>query len=232
MIENGFDCKVVNVLNQNCIELLQRKKLTSDPLFESGLFEIQDIGSQCIAPFLNPKSNTTVIDACSGAGGKALHIASMMNKTGNIIALDIHKNKLVELSARAKRQGVGHIQTHLATGDMLDQYKAKADYLLLDVPCTGVGTLKRQADLKYKINESFIAEKNSEQQKILQNYSAMLSPNGEMVYATCSLFPSENEEIINQFLKANVNFEMVESNYIRPSEHKSDGFFMAKMKKR
>ena len=211
--------------------LLKRQNVFKAKLFKEGLFEVQDSGSQLISRFLNPNSKDLVIDACAGAGGKSLHMAALMKNKGKIISLDVEGYKLEELKRRAKRAGASNIETRkIEEGKTIEALYNKADRLLLDVPCSGLGVLKRNPDTKWKLSETKLIEVKKIQQNILSQYSKMLKLNGLMVYSTCSLLPSENEKQVENFLKANSNFEFVEQKTIWPSDG-FDGFYMALMKK-
>ncbi len=198
--------------------------------FKQGLFEIQDASSQLVAPFLKPEGGMTVIDACAGAGGKSLHIAAMMNNKGKIIAMDVDEKKLFELNKRAQRNGIKIIETRLINEVEIEKLKYTADRLLLDVPCSGLGVLRRKPFDKWKLSLQYINEKKQEQQKILSHYSAMLKPGGIMVYATCSILPSENQLQIEEFLNNNTDFELMEDRKVLPGEG-FDGFYMARMRR-
>lgn len=214
----------------DALVLVKRQNLQNLNEYKQGLFEIQDASSQLIAPFLDLKEEMTVIDACAGAGGKSLHMAAMINNIGNIISMDVEERKLLELKKRADRGGVRIIKTQLINDAALLKLKNTADRLLLDVPCTGLGVIRRNPDAKWKLSLQFIEEITKTQQQILQNYSQMLKAGGIMVYATCSILPRENQRQVEAFLEKNKNFELIEDRKILPSEG-FDGFYMAKLKK-
>ena len=214
----------------DALVLVKRQNLQNINEYKQGLFEIQDASSQLIAPFLDLKEGMTVIDACAGAGGKSLHIAAKMNNRGKIISMDVEERKLLELKKRADRGGVNIIKTQLINDASLSKLKNTADRLLLDVPCTGLGVIKRNPDAKWKLSLEFVAEIQKTQQLIISNYSQMLKQDGIMVYATCSILPSENQRQVELFLEKNKNFELLEDRKILPSEG-FDGFYMAKLKK-
>ena len=173
----------------------------------------------------------TVIDACSGAGGKSLHIAALMKNKGKIISMDVEERKLIELKKRAIRAGASIIETQLINSTTINKLKNTADRLLLDVPCSGLGVIRRNPDAKWKLNLDFINQIKKTQQEIISNYSQMLKPGGIMVYATCSILPSENQDQVEQFLSNNKNgFEFIEDRKVLPSEG-FDGFYMAAIKK-
>lgn len=211
--------------------LVKRQNLQNINEYKQGLFEIQDASSQLIAPFLDLKEGMTVIDACAGAGGKSLHIAAEMKNKGRIISMDVEERKLVELKKRADRGGVNIIQTQVINDANLVKLKNSADRLLLDVPCSGLGVLKRNPDAKWKLSLEFITEIQNVQQKIITDYSQMLKLDGIMVYATCSILPSENQKQVELFLEKNKNFELIEDRKVLPSEG-FDGFYMAKLKRK
>lgn len=209
-----------------------RPKLNHLSSYENGLFEVHDVGSQAIAPFVGAQPGETIIDACAGAGGKALHLAALMEDVGKITAMDITLPKLRELKKRAKRNGVSIIKTALIEGkESLAPYYQSADRLLLDVPCSGTGVIRRDVDTKWKLQPSHLEKTIKEQRYILNSYSEMLKPGGTLVYATCSIFKSENEDQIKWFLDYNPgNFEFIEEQRVDPSPT-SDGFYMARLKK-
>lgn len=210
----------------------QRSNVFQTSLFKEGRFEVQDAGSQLIAEYCNAEPGKFVIDACAGAGGKSLYLAAKMKNKGRIIAMDVEAYKLQELKRRASRAGVHNIQMEVIEGQKsIKKHNNQADILLLDVPCSGSGVLKRNPDAKYKITNSFIYELTEKQKFILQNYSQMLKNGGSLVYATCSILPEENEEQIRNFLNNNGGFELVEERTIYPNEMGFDGFYMARIQK-
>lgn len=212
--------------------LRKRQNLFNTKAFKNGLFEIQDAGSQAIGEFLQVEPGMQVIDACSGGGGKALHLAAIMKNKGRVIAMDVEEWKLNQLKIRAKRAGAFNIETRLIEDSKtIKRLENKADRLLLDVPCSGLGVIKRNPDAKWKLSEEFIETTKTLQQKLLREYSTMLKPGGYMVYSTCSILPSENREQVDLFLKEHSGFEFVQEKHIYPSQG-FDGFYMALIKKK
>jgi 16S rRNA (cytosine967-C5)-methyltransferase len=213
--------------------LEQRQNIFTRQQFKDGLFEVQDAGSQLIAPFLKVEPGQRVIDACAGGGGKTLHLASLMQNKGRIIALDTEEWKLEELKKRARRAGAGNIETRvIESSKTIKRLENSADRLLLDVPCSGLGVIKRNPDAKWKLSVDFIERVKELQQHILADYSTMVKPGGLMVYSTCSLLPSENEKQVEKFLESRKEqFELVEQKWIKPSEG-FDGFYMALLKRK
>lgn len=210
--------------------LVKRQNLINRKGFLDGHFEIQDAGSQLIAPYLQPEPGMVVIDACAGGGGKSLHLASLMKGKGKIISMDVESRKLLELQKRAKRAGVNCIETKAIESPATIKGLANAaDRVLLDVPCSGLGVIKRNPDAKWKLSLDFTDKIKSLQQEILKDYSVMVKPGGLLVYSTCSLLPSENENQVDTFLKSNKNFELVDQKSVLPSAG-FDGFYMALMK--
>jgi 16S rRNA (cytosine967-C5)-methyltransferase len=215
----------------SALQLTKRENVFQSKLFKEGYFEVQDAGSQLISEFLNPTSNDLVIDACAGAGGKSLHLATLMQNKGKIISLDVEDFKLEELKRRAKRAGIFNIETHvIEEGKTIKKFDGRADKLLLDVPCSGLGVLKRNPDAKWKLSAEIIERTKVLQQKIISNYSSMLKPNGLMVYSTCSILPSENKQQVDVFLAEHKNFEFIQDSTLLPSEG-FDGFYMALLKR-
>ena len=211
----------------DAVQLEEKKNVFLTSAFKEGFFEVQDASSQKIAELLDVKEGMRVVDACAGAGGKTLHIAALMKNKGQIIALDIYEWKLAELKRRAKRAGAFNIETRfIEDNKVIKRLHNTADRLLIDAPCSGLGVLKRNPDSKWKIDEDFINRIKIEQENILQNYSKILKKGGKMVYATCSILPSENGEQVRKFLAENTEFTLVKEENIMPSDS-YDGFYMA-----
>lgn len=211
----------------DAVQLEEKKNVFLTSAFKDGLFEVQDASSQKIGEMLDVQEGMRVVDACAGAGGKTLHLAALMKNKGQIIALDIYDWKLAELKRRAKRAGAHNIETRTITDNkVIKRLHEKADRLLIDAPCSGLGVLKRNPDSKWKIDQEFIDRIKDEQQQILQDYSKILKKGGRMVYATCSILPSENNEQVEKFLKNNPDFKLLKDEKIMPSEG-YDGFYMA-----
>lgn len=215
----------------DALKLTSRQNLFQNELFKLGLFEIQDAGSQKISEFLEIEPGMRVIDACAGGGGKSLHISAMMNNKGKIISMDVTQWKLDELKKRARRATASNIETRLIEGTKtIKRLENTADRLLLDVPCSGTGVIKRNPDAKWKLNLDFIERTKTLQAKILEEYSIMTKIGGKMVYSTCSILPSENKKQVDLFLLNNPNFELIKDSNIMPSAG-FDGFYMALLKR-
>ena len=215
----------------DAIKLFKRTNLFANPLFKAGLFEVQDASSQKVASFLDVKPGMHVIDACAGAGGKTLHLSALMESKGRIVSLDTELWKLEELRKRAKRAGAQNIETHLIENNTINKLKNSADRVLLDVPCSGLGVIKRNPDAKWKLKPEFIDNIRTTQQKILSEYADMVKLGGQIVYATCSILPIENTLQVETFLQQNSSFEMVKQEIISPNQSGFDGFYMALLKK-
>lgn len=217
-----------------CVDALvleERKNIFTSQLFKNGMFEIQDASSQRVAAFMQLEAGLKVIDACAGAGGKTLHIAALLKNKGKVIAMDVEERKLEELQRRAKRGGASIIEAKTITSEkVISQLERSADRLLLDVPCSGLGVLKRNPDAKWKLSEQQIEEVKQKQEAILRDYTKMLKPGGLLVYATCSILPSENRQQVDRFLETNKDFSFMKDRSILPSEG-FDGFYMCLMKR-
>lgn len=224
---DGIDTEV---LEGGALMLRQWKNVYALSAFKEGLFEVQDGASQMVAPFLEPEPGMQVVDACAGAGGKTLHLAALMQNKGRIVALDNMSYKLNELSKRAKRAGAFNIETRLVENNkVIKRLEKSADRVLLDVPCSGLGVLKRNPDIKWRLQSDFKNELLPIQADLLVKYSTMLRRGGKMVYATCSVFPSENEKQVEMFLqKTEGKFKLNAMKNIMPSAG-FDGFFMASL---
>jgi len=212
-----------------------RKNFKNHAAYRKGLFEIQDISSQLVAPLLDVEPGMNVIDGCAGAGGKTLHLAALMENEGEILAVDVSLKKLEELSYRAKRAGCTIVKT-LEAEKLSRNFQARlnsfADRILVDVPCSGTGVLRRKPDAKWSLTLKFIQELQKTQAQILDEYATMLKTGGIMVYSTCSIFPSENELQIQAFLKKNEGkFELTTEKRISPAQNGFDGFYMARLKR-
>jgi 16S rRNA (cytosine967-C5)-methyltransferase len=217
----------------DALVLTERQNIFRHPAFKEGMFEVQDAASQFIAPFLRVSPGMRVIDACAGAGGKTLHLAAIMKNKGRIIAMDVEAFKLEELQKRAKRAGVNNLEIrHIESSKTIKRLENSADRLLLDVPCSGLGVLKRNPDAKWKLSTEFIENVKELQQHILQDYCNMLKKDGLMVYSTCSVLPSENERQVDKFLERNGDkFELIDQKHSWPTEG-FDGFYMALLRKK
>lgn len=211
----------------DAVQLEEKKNVFLTSAFKDGLFEVQDASSQKIGEFLDVREGQRVVDVCAGAGGKTLHLASLMKNKGQIIALDIYAWKLAELKRRARRAGAQNIETRLIEDTkVIKRLHETADRLLIDAPCSGLGVLKRNPDSKWKIDQAFLDRIKKEQQEILQNYSKIIKKGGKMLYATCSILPSENREQVDLFLKNNADYTLVKEDKVMPSQG-YDGFYMA-----
>ncbi|MEM7380115.1 MAG: RsmB/NOP family class I SAM-dependent RNA methyltransferase [Bacteroidota bacterium] len=219
----------------NALRLKKRANVFASPHFKAGLFEVQDAASQLVAPFLELRPGDLVIDACAGAGGKSLHLAALMKNKGQLLALDIYPNKLKELKRRARRNGVHNTETrHIDSQKVIKRLSKRADKLLLDVPCTGTGVLRRNPDAKWKLQPDFLQRVLQTQKTILRDYSKMVKNGGTMVYATCSILPQENSDQVQEFLQseAGQDFSLEKEQSIYASEAGFDGFHMARLKRK
>lgn len=209
----------------------QRGKLYSTPAFQNGWFEVQDYSSQQVAPFLQVEPGMRVIDACAGNGGKALHLAALMQNKGQIIALDTDARKLEQLRLRARRAGVNIIETRvIESTKTIKRLAQSADRLLLDVPCSGLGVLRRNPDARWRLNSEQLNSMKLLQQQLLETYTKMCRPGGKLVYATCSILPSENHLQIEKFLDSGrTSFRVEASKTILPQDEGFDGFFMSRL---
>jgi 16S rRNA (cytosine967-C5)-methyltransferase len=213
------------------IQIFSKNNLKNSMFYKSGLFEFQDIGSQAIGSFIINNiqqkmqiQNLSVLDLCAGAGGKSLHLSALMQNKGKIIATDYQASRLKNLSIRANQAGCQNIE-------VVDFNAAKnikdLDVILIDAPCSGSGTFRRQADLKYKITAEKIQEYTKIQANLLQESSKQLSKNGKIIYATCSILPQENQLQIKHFLSKNQHFILENEVQLLPTNYSGDGFYMA-----
>ncbi|WP_353719673.1 class I SAM-dependent methyltransferase [Dyadobacter sp. 676] len=216
--------------------IILKKRLNVSGLesFKNGLFEVQDAGSQLIVPYLDVQPGMSVIDACAGAGGKSLHLAALLGNTGSIVAMDIEHHKLQELERRAVRNGVTNLRTMLITSDkIVEKLSETADRLLLDVPCSGLGVLRRNPDSKWKLKPDFLDKIRNVQAHILEKYSGMVKKGGKMVYATCSILPSESEDQVRKFLlRHGAQWHFISEHRTSVARDGFDGFYMALLERK
>ncbi|WP_336068738.1 methyltransferase domain-containing protein [Mesoflavibacter sp. CH_XMU1404-2] len=219
----------------DALRLKERANVFSTEAFKDGLFEVQDASSQLVADFLQVEPGMRVVDTCAGAGGKTLHLASIMQNKGQIIALDIYANKLKELKRRAKRNGAHNIEPrHIDSTKVIKKLHDQADRVLIDAPCSGLGVLRRNPDAKWKLEAEFLDRIKNTQAEILSSYSKMVKSGGQLVYATCSILPSENQEQVNKFLASEEGkeFTFVKDKKVLAHESGFDGFYMALLKRK
>ncbi len=214
----------------SALKLTERANVFKTEAFKLGLFEVQDASSQLVAEYLEVVPGMKVVDACAGAGGKTLHLASLMENKGQIFAMDIYESKLKKLKLRARRNGVHNVEFKVIDSTKpIKKLYGKADRLLIDAPCSGLGVLRRNPDAKWKLQPDFIENIKNTQKDILAQYSKMVKPGGKLVYATCSILPSENEKQIENFLtsEAGKDFTFEKDKKILAHQSGFDGFYMA-----
>jgi len=228
------------------IRLREKIPLNRDSLFTEGKIEVQDEGSQLLGFLLAPKRNDMVVDFCAGAGGKTLMLSAMMNSQGRLYAMDVSEKRLANLKPRLKRSGASNIQPMLIAHEndlKVKRLAGKIDRVLVDAPCSGLGTLRRSPDLKFRQSPGSIGAFTLQQAAILASASRLLKKGGRLVYATCSFLPEENQHIVQSFLAAHPDFvlrpasevlrqqkitlEAVDYLELRPHIHNTDGFFAA-----
>jgi len=219
----------------DALQLKERKNVFRTEAFKNGFFEVQDASSQLVARFLGVVPGMRVVDTCAGAGGKSLHLAALMENKGQLIATDIYGNKLKELKRRARRAGAHNIEPRVIdSSKVVKKLYGSADRVLIDAPCSGLGVLSRNPDAKWKLQPEFIETIKQTQEEILKQYSKMVKSGGKMVYATCSVLPSENEAQVKKFLASEEgkDFSLAKDQKILSSETGFDGFYMALLEKK
>ncbi len=232
------------------IRLKEKIPLYRNALFESGRIEVQDEGSQLLGFLLAPRRNDMAADFCAGAGGKTLMLSALMNSQGRLYAMDISEKRLANLKPRLKRSGASNIQPILIAHEndlKVKRLAGKMDRVLVDAPCSGLGTLRRNPDLKFRQSEKSMEELNQKQAAILNSASRLLKKGGRLVYATCSILIDENQRIVEAFLASHPEFvlrpageilqqqkiplEMGDYLELKPHLHATDGFFAAVMER-
>lgn len=232
------------------LTLAKRTNLFQVKAFTEGLFEVQDEGSQILSLVVDPKPRTRVIDGCAGAGGKSLAMAAVMKNTGEIFALDVHTRRLDEMKQRLKRAGVDSIRSMVIVEDVIEKkLEGTGDFVLVDAPCSGTGTIRRNPGMKWSVTPQTVAELSVKQFSILELNAHYVRPGGFFVYATCSLMDEENEQVVQRFLAAHPEFERVDpavrlsryglahlanNGYVQLLPHRTntDGFYAAVMTRR
>ncbi len=228
------------------LRVFGRPSLARHPLFTSGALEVQDEGSQLVGYLVAPKRSDMVVDFCAGAGGKTLLLGALMRSQGRLYAFDTHDRRLLNLKPRLARSGLSNVHPQLIAHERDTKIKrlaGKIDRVLVDAPCTGFGTLRRNPDLKWRQQESAPAELAEKQRAILFSAATLVKPGGRLVYATCSVLPDENEAVVDAFLAAHPGFARVDAAgefahagipldtgtvlQILPHKHNCDGFYAA-----
>ena len=233
------------------IRLAGKPAINRHPLFTGGEVEVQDEGSQLLAYLLAPRRGEMVADFCAGAGGKTLALAMLMHGAGRIYAMDVSAKRLGELAPRAARAGISNVHPIVLSGEndlRAKRLAGKLDRVLVDAPCSGFGTLRRNPDLKWRHDAAAIGELAAKQSRILAAAAKLVKPGGRLVYATCSILREENEEVVERFLQASSEFEPLQVEdilkqqkipleqgtqlHLWPHVHGTDGFFAAALQRR
>ena len=228
--ERGFEVEDGKIA-QNALNVKGSKVLDSE-LYRYGLFTPQDESSMLVSEKIGVKQGDLVMDVCAAPGGKTTAIAERMNNTGKIIASDIYRRKLDLVDKEALRLGITNIETRSWDATRVDSTMVKkADKVLVDAPCSGLGVVRRKPEIKYRELSEDIMMMPKKQADILSASSSYVKPGGTLVYSTCTINPEENEKIIDQFLKRNRDFEKVERTLLLPNVNGTDGFFICVMKR-
>ena len=239
----GFESQTTPYSPNGIILSTAVKPIQKTEFFDKGLLRIQDEGAQLIACLVNPERNESILDACAGAGGKSSHLAALLENKGFILAFDRNQEKITELKKEIIRLGITIIETQAGnvSAGLPDAFRERFDCVLVDAPCSGLGTLRRNPEIKWRIMQNDILSFAAQQKKILQQASAAVKRGGRLIYCTCSVLPEENENIVEHFLRVNNQFSLGKpsSTIIRPltdssgffrtfpHRHNMDGFFGA-----
>ncbi|MBC3863008.1 RsmB/NOP family class I SAM-dependent RNA methyltransferase [Undibacterium jejuense] len=228
------------------LRVIKKPSIQNLPLFKDGTIEVQDEGSQLLAQLVGARRGEMVADFCAGAGGKTLALGALMRNTGRLYAFDISEKRLAKLKPRLARSGLSNVHPVVIAHEKdakIKRLSAKLDRVLVDAPCSGLGTLRRNPDVKWRQTAEGVAELNVKQASILASASRMVKPGGRLVYATCSILDEENEDIVNAFLAEHADFTLVPASKVLaeqkvelemgdflklyPHIHQTDGFFAA-----
>ena len=232
------------------VRLEGKPQINRHPLFLQGAIEIQDEGSQLVCQLLAPRRGEMVADFCAGAGGKTMALGAMMRGSGRLYAFDISEKRLAALKPRLARSGLSNVHPQWIASEndaRLKRLAGKLDRVLADAPCTGLGTLRRNPDLKWRQDEETLSERRAKQDVILAAAAKLVKPGGLMLYATCSLLDEENTQVVESFLATHAQFELRPANAalaqqrialdtgetlrLAPHLHGTDGFFAALLKR-
>jgi 16S rRNA (cytosine967-C5)-methyltransferase len=243
LVSLGYEVEEGNI-SPDAIRIINGKGIENNPLFNEGLITVQDESAMMVAPLMELNDNLTVIDLCSAPGGKTTHISEIMNNTGKILAFDIYKNKLEMIRKSSERLGIQNITLNTIDASILDEKLIdSADRVLIDVPCSGLGIIRKKPEIKWTKQYADIQDIMHIQRKIMSNAKRYVKPGGIMIYSTCTLAKEENEENIDWFLKNNPSFKIIPiecgksdnllyhdngSLTILPND-KMDGFFISKL---
>lgn len=240
--QQNIKASKVNVVDE-AIKVENLKDIENNTLYKDGLFTVQDISSMLVGKVMNPKENSLVLDVCSAPGGKTTHMATLMNNTGQVVSRDIYEHKLKLIKASSKRLNLTNVEVQEFDALSLDKDSiGKFDYVLADVPCSGLGIIRRKPEIKYKEKEEF-RDLPPIQKKILENASKYVKKGGTLIYSTCTIQDNENIDVINEFLQKNKNFELAPINEVKidldnqekgymkiySNVHEMDGFFISKL---
>ena len=244
----GFSYSLTNFSPDGIVLTDSTGPVQKTDFFRKGLLRIQDEGAQLVSYLINPKGNENILDVCAGTGGKTTHLAAILKNDGHILAIDRHEGKLTELRKEIDRLGINNTQTQqVDLGIMLPVKLAeKFDQVLVDAPCSGTGTLRRNPEIKWRTQALDLKGYAATQKIILQNAAGAVKKGGRLIYCTCSLLPAENEDVIRQFLVNNPQFilaptpEIIKKPLIDrngffrtyPHKHNTDGFFGTILKRR
>tara|TARA_B100000900_G_scaffold415297_1_gene444666 strand:+ start:1931 stop:3247 length:1317 start_codon:yes stop_codon:yes gene_type:complete len=232
--QNNIDVEIIKDLNSGIVLKSKPRSIKSLPGYIEGKWIIQDRSSQWVVPLLNPKEGDRILDACSAPGTKTTHLAELIKDRGEILAIDRSENRLRLLKENLERLNIKSVKVFKA--DAIKLFEIKPNYInyfdkiLLDVPCSGIGTLSRNPDARWKLSINKIKQLISIQEKLLENIIPLLNKNGSFVYSTCTICPDENNLLIKKFLNKNKKLELVFEKQILPSDFESgDGFYAAKI---
>lgn len=247
--EENIDCQEGSY-NSEAIHIRGTSSIEGKDSFKKGYYQVQDESSMLVAHIIDPKAGERILDMCSAPGGKTTHIAELMGNQGEIVARDVHPHKLKLVEESCSRLGIGIVRTELHNAMLLDEESLeKFDKVLLDAPCSGLGVMRRKPDLRWKKERDDFRELAKLQREMLEMASKYVKPEGVLVYSTCTINKTENLEVVKEFLSCSQQFQLesiirqipenlvCESAYkgyleLFPNTHGTDGFFIAKMRKR
>jgi 16S rRNA (cytosine967-C5)-methyltransferase len=229
LTDEGIETTIENDL-PGALRLNRYQNVFGTKAYEMGWFEVQDLSSQRVAVFAQSQPGMRVADVCAGNGGKTLHLAALLGNKGKLVAFDVSAAKLETLRKRVARAGADTVEIkQIAAGQPIKRQEPAFDRVLLDVPCSGTGVLRRNPDIRWNLHHDDLSRLLQTQQQLLENGSKLLKAGGKLIYATCSIWPSEGEEQVRAFLAKNTGWILEDEYRTDPVQENSDGFYMARL---
>lgn len=230
LVNLGFEVKEGDV-SKTALHVRGEGLLDTD-MYKNGEFSVQDEASQLVTEFLQPEPTDLIIDVCAAPGGKSLATAEKMHNKGKVIAQDIYGRKIANVQKEAERLGLSNVETFTWDASKVrEDFVEKADRVIVDAPCSGLGVVRRKPEIKYKKNNDEMAMLPIKQLAILEASSKYLKKGGTLLYSTCTINPYENERVVSDFIRKHPEFTLEKSTQLLPNVNRTDGFYISIMKR-